>query len=380
MTTVLLHGYYGRCNTGDDAFLTISAWAARTCFSARRLYATCHTLSETHGVPVRRMYYEWQRRGVTRLNRLRERFIARRADLVIFGGGSTLHTVSDLERNLGMLDRAGPGLHFAAGIGVGPFADGAAEAACARLLGRLAFVGARDQMSYQRARQLAPDSRVELTFDLAPLLMRAVGAPDPTGVAPPTAPPRRRTLAVALANLARDRGAEAEAARIARVARAIRACAERALFEEILLVDFLADREAPPAAVDRSSHEALAHALAGVAPLRHVAYARNPLVAYQALAEARAVLAMRLHAAVFAYCLGVPALIASYHEKCDEWAHTVGIAPELLIDCEAVDEELLATGLARALSDDPPAPTLPVAEAVARAARNWDWPGRSRPD
>ncbi|WP_144786725.1 polysaccharide pyruvyl transferase family protein, partial [Micrococcus luteus] len=57
----------------------------------------------------------------------------------------------------------------------GPFRDSGAETACKKLLERFKYIGCRDSASFQLVQSLAPHVKVEKTFDLAPLLFRALG-------------------------------------------------------------------------------------------------------------------------------------------------------------------------------------------------------------
>ena len=87
--------------------------------------------------------------------------------------------------------------------------------------------------------------------------------------------------------------------------------------------------------------------------------------------SASAVVAMRLHAAVFAYSLGVPTIIAPYHEKCVEWSETIGQPSELTLGMSSWEEPELSMALRVALGPDPPCPQLPLTTARQRALRNW---------
>src|SRR5205085_8290897 len=68
----------------------------------------------------------------------------------------------------------------------------------------------------------------------------------------------------------------------------------------------------------------LADDLAREVPCRVVSYDGDVPSMLAAVAECHAVLAMRLHAGIFAYASGVPLAFINYHPKCQEFAESVG--------------------------------------------------------
>ena len=365
MTTALLVGHYNHYNLGDNALAAVAAWGAGTFFDADRVYATTAELPHIKGLRAKSLYYPWHIRGATRLNRIRESFVCRRSQTIILGGGSTVHSAEHIERYERMLDRAGAGPHFAAGVSIGPFRDSTAERACGRLLKRLDFVGVRDPLSHERAKDLAPDSRIELTFDLAPLLTPAFGEPHQDAS-------DRSGLGIVLAHKPKVSGwTEREQPRIQRVADAILRCAARGIVNEVVLIDFALTRS-DGAVRDRESHLELADALKGQVQIRHIPYSHDPLLAWKVIGKLQAVVGMRMHAAVVGYCEHVPTVVLAYDEKCYQWARMVGLPDSVVFDADNVDPAELATGIEHAMLGEDVA-ELPVEEAVQRARRNWDW-------
>lgn len=367
MRRAILRGYYGWRNAGDDAFLAVCAWGARELLGCDRIASASHQVSMTYGARVRPLYWDpYRYRGFWRLNRWSERRAGRGADLVLFGGGSVFTRHDVIEVGLRAVAEAPSATCCAIGVSIGPFRDAATEAACARLLGRLAFVGVRDRVSLERGRALAPDTRIELTFDLAPLLARAAGAEvDAAGAR------GRHGLGIALCDLERFVGGDParSAERVGRVAEAVRRCAARGLLDEVLLIDFNGHGELG----DRAVHVTLADRIGAAVPVRHVPYASNPLAVMRGVAGLRGIVAMRLHAAVFAFCTRTPALVLGYHEKCSQWAEMIGAPAELVMDATSSGAEELAMGIGRLLEGTPPQPTLTPEEAEGRALGNWAW-------
>jgi polysaccharide pyruvyl transferase WcaK-like protein len=85
---------------------------------------------------------------------------------------------------------------------------------------------------------------------------------------------------------------------------------------------------------------------------------------------------MRLHAGIFAFCVGTPTIMLSYHEKCSAWAELVGWPEPLLLDAARLDAEQLLAAIERVLGDAVPRPQLDPAAACAWAKSNWTWSSR----
>jgi polysaccharide pyruvyl transferase WcaK-like protein len=362
MTRVLLKGYYGFRNTGDDALCAASAWGARSAFGAgaalTMVGSTVPTFPGSERVtPAFRSAGRW--RGEARI---RTWVAAFRARAVLFGGGSVFHTAARLREVERLLRISGPGPHLAAGVSIGPLRSVADERACAGVLRRLAFLGLRDRESAEIAAALAPNVPSRLTFDLAPLLL----ALDERAARPPAA---RRGLGVAICDYERFTGGDLrrETLRRARVADLLRAL-DRELVDEIVFLDF----NGHPDNGDAGVHGELRARIAdrGI-PVRTVPYDPSPLAVLEAVASLRAIVAMRLHAAVFGYLARTPTVILAYHPKCRGWAEQAGVAPSMVHDSVEFDPAEVARAVSEALLGRAPPPSLPVPVAVERARLNF---------
>ncbi len=291
-----------------------------------------------------------------------------RLNQVVFGGGSFFFAADSMRYWGRFLDRVKSELHFAAGVSFGPFKHREDEAACAEFVRRLRFVGLRDAQSYARVRALCPGVDAELTFDLAPLLSLAADEETLPGK------PARRGLGIALRHYERYVGGdvECERRRLSRIAEAITLAARRGAVEELVLIDFNGNA----ALGDHAVHEELIALLGEKIPVRHLAYTDN---AYQVLCTIkglRGIIAMRMHATVFAYCAQTPCVTLAYHEKCLGWAQQVGHPETLLHDAAHIDPPRLAASIEALNSQPPLLAALPLEEAIARALRNWSWHSR----
>lgn len=363
--TAILCGYYGMQNTGDDAFFNVTAWAARKYFQAGTIFALTRRIPVVSNIQVRPLYLFPQLLGMGGLNLFLELFRVRRANHIIWGGGSIIHSETMNQEYFRIMNRANAATPFAAGVSVGPFPNVRAEASSARFLERLAFVGVRDQISFDRTLDIAPKANVKLTFDLAPLLILASRNSTKN---PPT---KRSGLGVALCNYERFVGGELkrESERLAIVAKAIQACVLAGVIDHVVMIDFNGN----PRIGDHELHADLAHRLGRHVRTEHIGYYSDPAVVMQRIGTLRGMLAMRLHAAVFAFCNSIPAVLLCYHEKCWEWSHMIGAPIERTMNAYDLCANSLATQIEAMLQPDALLPAMTPAEAAERALGNWTW-------
>jgi polysaccharide pyruvyl transferase WcaK-like protein len=367
---VLLAGYYGMRNTGDDALLAATAWGVRHYLSPRRIRATASRIPDIPGAQdIRSVLTPTPpMRGV---NLLRTWFAALQSGQVIFGGGSVFHSVESLMRATWLLRLSGRGPHVAMGVAAGPFTSNKQERMCVKLLKRLHFVGVRDNRSYDFIRSVAPGVCCRRTFDLA-LLLPNLCEPDPLL---PSGSPERRGLGLALCDCERFVGQDTapEAIRRQRI-KALLDQLDPEAVEELVLIDF----NGHPVRGDAPIHAEIASHAARRFRVVHLPYQPNPLQVLRRIAGLRGLVAMRLHAAVFAYMTATPTVFLSYHRKCDDWAGEAGFPSGQLFDSVDFDPTAVARVLTAALGGSFQSPSLAVAEAQRLAAENWAW--CARPD
>lgn len=361
MKNVFLAGYYGMLNSGDDALLAAAAWGVRNYLAPERILVNVARLPR---IPADRMSPVFRPRERFRgENRLRGYAACLRSRSIVYGGGSLFHSSAGIGSNINQLRLAGRGPHFAVGVGLGPFRNGADQRACAELLRRLEFVGVRDRESLEIARALAPGVRSEKTFDLAPLLLRAA----PEGALP--APGRRSGVGIALCDYERFSGGDRlreEQRRLKVIAALKRLDPEET--GELVFIDF----NGHPAFGDHPLHREIIAALDGRFRVRQLAYSPDPWGVLREIGSLRAVVAMRLHAAVFGFLSRTPTVMLSYHPKCRGWADDIGLPAQFLLDSAAFEPEELAARIGEALRHPDRGARLAVSEAEALALQNFE--------
>lgn len=355
----LLVGYYGMTNTGDDMLMAATAEGASDLYGAKSLAATCPAGSEVarwlNCTPV-----QGTRQWVKGQGRFEKYIGAARSKHILIGGGSVFHTAKDIAQKRHYLKLAGKGEHRAVGVGLGPFVDRAAEMQCAKFLNEVDFTGVRDDVSLEIAQAIAPKANVKKTFDLAPGMVHrdvfkqaiASSADNAIGVA---LCPRERLM--------RDQSLEAE--RMDKLAYSLRAWHEE-FGSEIRLIDLNGNSELGDAQV----HEDLRTRLDGL-PVKHINYNANPYACVNEISKLKLLVAMRLHASVFAYLTKVPLLSVNYHRKCDNWCEDIGHNELNFFDAGGFSEEAMQKRGVEILQGNYIAPSLPVEEANRLSLTNW---------
>lgn len=363
MSKVMLRGYYGAYNTGDDAFLAVSAWGAKKFLGCDEILVAAGVVPDI-GILAKPIYPNLSYRGMGIVNQVWDAWYGKNLDWTVFGGGSYFQDARHTDRMRTVIDKLSTGKCAAVGVSIGPFKTIRDEKACSKFLSSLQFVGVRDKASFERIKDIAPDVRAELTFDLAPLLLNLTKQEMKSKVG-------RKGLGIALCNYERFSGGDTsrEEERVNVVARTIRKCAQEGTVREIVLIDF----NGHPTMGDYEVHNTLAGLIKDCVRVEHVRYTNNPLKVLDTISKLDGILAMRLHAAVFGFCTETPVLNLAYHEKCKEWAEMIGHPSSLLLSTEHLEDDLLIQHIGRLFSEENKYPILSKQEALKSSQKNWDW-------
>jgi len=82
-----------------------------------------------------------------------------------------------------------------------------------------------------------------------------------------------------------------------------------------------------------------------------VPYDPNPVSRLQEVGRCDFFMGMRLHASLFAYLCGLPILVLGYHEKCRYLHGALGLTEEAFLSLEEIQSEVLAVRVGRLISD-----------------------------
>jgi polysaccharide pyruvyl transferase WcaK-like protein len=363
---ILLVGYYGMANTGDDALLAVSSWGLKQTFSnCMKVYVTTDRIPQFPAqhliVPLHRMQtiIPMQRKIV-------ESAVSFISNAVVFGGGSVFHSVDQIHRKISLLKLSGNGQHVGVGISLGPFVNKYAEKLCGELLQRLNFLGVRDQESFDIARNLAPGLYCKKTFDLAPLLMKAYNVSRSIL----TSNIHRRGIGIAMCPYESFITGDTsnEDLRKERLVHVIQQL-DSTDVEEVVFIDFNGHSKYG----DFSLHRDIISKISNRYRVRHVSYLANPLATLEEISKLRCIIAMRLHAAVFAYIAETPVIMLSYHPKCDGWAQQIRLEEKYVMGSANFDVDELRKHIEDILNGHYEYPRMPFSEAESLSLENFVW-------
>jgi len=257
-----------------------------------------------------------------------------------------------------LISLSGKNENIALGVGVGPFEDSRAERSCAHLLNACQFVGVRDEVSLDIAMDIAPRANIKLTFDLAPTLLKMI-------------PNRkescdRRGIAVCLCPHERLSGnRDKEESRLKAIASALTSTYFET-GEPIIFVDF----NGHPTFGDENVHREISRLMKNV-PCSLVKYNANPFTVLTRMSSYKAIVSMRLHAAIFGFLSGTPVISLNYHEKCLGWCKQAGIPKSMYFSLKNIDSKNIYTLLSSGLQNGFQKNTLSISTAISNSTKNW---------
>ena len=362
---VHLRGWFCQGNSGDDALFVTVASALREAApdAITTLRVPEHSIEPPFIDRVETISSHHRFKGDLFLRDVRAVFGCR---LLVWGGGSFLFDSDEAQmralrytRFLCRIARLRRIPIVFASIGVGPFKTREGTRVARAVLNMADLVQVRDSASYRLCRDLKIRAQVEKGFDPAVLLLDILEV---------SKPPRTQdapfTIGVSLSASAES--STKQERKIESLAQAVRRVAAR-----IPLRVAVIQMCAHPIHDDMEGCRRLTRALEGICETFPISYCPNPAEMMNAIAGLDAIIAERLHAAVYAYSVGVPFAIVSHHGKCLAFAEDVGLPNGCILDTDISPDraeqflECVVTQRAEYM------PSLPVEEAkdLARKAR-----------
>jgi polysaccharide pyruvyl transferase WcaK-like protein len=352
-------GYYGQNNTGDDALLYSARWASHHLLYSQNNIVSSATNSKCQEFGDIKAIPKGLFRGHQRLLHYKN---ALQSEKVIFGGGSVLHTESDIQLKRHIIALAGREQSRCIGVGLGPFTTLGAENACVKFLSECGFIGFRDKQSYDMAKSLCPDANVELTFDLAPIML--------CNQKNKLVEIERSGIMFNFCQQAIDAyGNTNNKIEFRRIQSAIEII-ERIWLETsepIYLVDF----NAHCCFGDFQIHRKIIEQLHENISVTHIQYDPNPFRVLQRIAGFKASVCMRLHASIMSFMVKTPSISINYHNKCKSWCEQIGMSEEYQFDALEVCSNSVANALKKCLGTEFTKPILTTEEAIKASLLNW---------
>ncbi|WP_226666204.1 polysaccharide pyruvyl transferase family protein [Metabacillus litoralis] len=363
MGKILLSGYYGEYNTGDDALLVSSSWACSQFFQSDEILATAAQLPRLdQKFAVAPLFVKEE--NMKSENLLRMYYHALTSDMIVFGGGSVFHSTDKLTRDSDLIDLSRGKGAIALGVSFGPFRDSGAELACKKFVNNLSYIGVRDQESYDIVKSLAHDINVEKTFDLAALFPITQLENNVK-----KSPSKRKGLAISLCHYERYIGLNTatEKIRFEKILNVLNRLTEEDV-EELIFIDF----NGHPVFGDVDIHSEMMRRLNIQIPVSRIPYQDNPATVLDLISRCKGLVGMRLHSCIFGYLTETPTVILSYHPKCIGWAKQIDANPNFTIDSNNFEEEQLYLSIMNILHDRYTSPKLPLQGAKDLAMKNWE--------
>jgi polysaccharide pyruvyl transferase WcaK-like protein len=362
-----LYGSYGHQNGGDDAFVEVVLREhAKYCRPSDFIAQSHAPLRTSQGIiksTTTKKYFKGQHVIQHYLNTLN-------LDRVLYAGGG-IHTFSeDLLAQRKVLERNPKAICAAVGVSVGPFKEQASIDECKRFLEKFSFVGVRGEASYDRLRRMDAQVQYELTFDIAVLMK------DVLDISCASTSRKEKSVGVSMLTQAhtyhptwgKDELLKADEQRLDLVALMLNNLIREKSCDSIHLIDFCSHA----LYTDYDILERLKAKLLTDVPVFHEPYGNDPIELFKRVSGMGCMIAMRLHAAVFAYTSGVPCLILPYQNKNQEWAEQIGLPKDDLLDFVSGDAQAYTERLQVLLASGCVNAALPLDDAIRAARRNWE--------
>jgi polysaccharide pyruvyl transferase WcaK-like protein len=357
-----LVGYYGMKNSGDDALMYATAWAAKHLIGCENTKVGLYGdyTRETRSDHKLALKFNQQFPGQ---NRLLHYKTALQSQRIIFGGGSVLHSETDINLKRQLMSLSSPKKSLAVGVGIGPFNSLAAEKSCAKFLNECGYVGVRDNKSLEIAQSIAPRANVKKTFDLAPLLLLSSNRSQPQNI-------ERKGIALTLCSVATNPSGHtdspAEEKRFEQFAQLITALYLKT-GEPITLIEF----NGHSSLGDWKINNNIVSKLNKNVPVTIKKYDPNPIALLENLSSYKAIISMRLHGSILGYLANTPVLSINYHSKCKGWCDEVGIPDEYRIELSDLNVKNIVNQITQGLSSEFKPPYLPIETALQNSLSNW---------
>ncbi|MBJ6118248.1 polysaccharide pyruvyl transferase family protein [Pontibacter sp. BT310] len=317
MKKILFEGYYGHENTGDDAFIEVSAWGAETYWGTKNNFFLSRSLPKIkHSASC----FEKQAfRGQYRLECLLQ---LADADAVVSAGGSTFEKAPEIMhiRNLSLLKKKTNGsLKIGAiGVSLGPYKNIEHERAIIEYLSNLDFLALRDEYSYKLALSYNLPYNPINAFDLAALLPHIY---NPVSVKPDH---EEKIFGISACYFERYRGITNSASEERRTNYLKSLLLEVSRKTNVKLRFFIFNGNVING--DQQITYSIINYLTSknATNIEIVPYSTRTNFMYNKVSECDVILSVRLHASMFACFSQIPFFLVEYHRKCGDFLNSIG--------------------------------------------------------
>lgn len=335
---ILVLGYFGRYNTGDDAMLfsIIRELGKRFPGCQLRILSTSRNAS---------FAYKWIDRSNIATHIMSVSVLLKDlywANIVIFGGGTHFHdhrntkryirnlTIYTLITTLGKLLRKKIVLM---GVGIGPLTTGISRMLTRRILENADFVSVRDQYSMQwlkdlRGKKDESEKEIHRGFDLAAIVaLESAVAKKILNCSP-------RIIGCSLLPYFAiyEKFPDLDDKLVHTIGQVLRRWLEKDSQRGVRIFIF----HGPSGDDDVEISHKLANFINKPERVEIVDYCADPRETFLKVGECDAFIAMRYHSLVFAYMTGLPMIALDYHPKCSAFSQYVGLPGNAVLSLDEV--------------------------------------------
>ena len=247
--------------------------------------------------------------------------------------------------------------HYALGVSFQPSSCSRYERSARRFLNSCSFVGVRDDISYQVVRDLAPETPVERTFDLMPMMLGMSGVS--------LNQLERRGIAVCVSgNMSSYLMENLRASQ--RLATVLNRIAKES-GEPIYFIDFCSDGLNE----DRVAHRTLAAQLCTSVESHFIAYNANAQAVLSMMSQFRLCLSQRVDALSMAFLAGTPCFQLWPLDEYSVWLEGLGLPEQYAEDLRYGSLDIAMHRMLDGLQYGFLEPSVSLDHAYDRAMSNW---------
>ena len=316
---IIFDGYYGKLNTGDDAFIEVSAWGAATYWNTTDNFFLAKALPQ-----IKQAASCFQKKLLPGQHALERILHLLNTTAVVSSGGSTFEKPQKLFhiRNLAIFKKALSNTFKLGAIGVslGPYKNTEDERAVVSYLKRLDFLALRDEYSYQLALSYNLPFKPINAFDLAALLPAIYEDP----LAAHTQRSGEKVIGISACYFERYRNhtdLDNEERREAYLKRLLLEITKHTN-AKLRFFEF----NGHPVVGDQKITASIINFLKAnqIDNIEFIPYNPNTAYIYNKVLECNLMLSVRLHASIFACFGNIPFFLLEYHRKCADFLESVG--------------------------------------------------------
>lgn len=326
MNELILCGFYGMRNTGDDCFCEVAGWGAREIWGKSKICYLSSSLP-TLSFDAKKLFVK---NGLLRkFNKILLIYHVVSKPYLVFAGGSIFHGHEGWEREyisrLCKIKKINMG---GIGVSLGPYRNKIEQLKTYSFLKRLSFLTLRDERSYEESLTLELPYKPVLAWDLAGMLPEiSNGSNDSEKI-------RTAGKILGIVPCCYKQGSDNN--HLHNEVKAIVRVLEKISYEiqfRVKLFVFNSHQHYGDIAIVKS----YCKLLNGVCDVEVNNYSSAPLFVWKEISKCDAVISTRLHGGIFACMAKVPFLQREYHQKCSDFMRDVNAPKEWRLDKFEID-------------------------------------------